>query len=136
MAASPERPNWEVIGGMMDSLKKATSGISELQQRSRAITGEAWSDDGYVRALVGPRGQLLELELDPRVFRKPDSKALAALIVATQRNATHDALAKVDQLVQESLPGDLRPDRVNGTGLSTWLRTDDAALRENGDRDD
>ena len=135
MGEPPERPNWDVIGGMMDSLKKATSGITDLQQRSRDITGEAWSDDGYVHAVVGPRGQLLELELDPRVFRKPDSKTLAAIIVATQRNATQDAMTKVDELLQESLPDELRPSTANGTSLSTWLHSDDATLREKGEPD-
>ncbi|WP_424184566.1 YbaB/EbfC family nucleoid-associated protein [Actinokineospora sp. G85] len=56
-----------------------------------AIRTTAYSPDGLVRAVACGRGGLLELELDPRVFRDPDAARLASTIQDTVRAAAEDA---------------------------------------------
>jgi DNA-binding protein YbaB len=56
---------------------------------------------GSDEAVVGPRGQLVELEIDPRVYRRPDSQALAAAIVATATRAGADVDAQVQEILAE-----------------------------------
>src|SRR4051812_42306388 len=80
------------------------AGYGELQQKLRAVTATVSSEDGSVTATVGPRGQLLKLELDPRISRRPDSGRLAATITETIRNATEQAMATVTELCKPFVP--------------------------------
>jgi DNA-binding protein YbaB len=103
-----DRPDWGILRSMVDDLQRARQNVVESQQRMLAIRGEARSDDRLIRVVVGPRGQLVDLELDPRVFRNPDSKALAAAIMATARDAIEDCQRQARELRDELLPKDLR----------------------------
>jgi DNA-binding protein YbaB len=84
--------------------ERMRAGYGELQQKLRAVTATASSEDGSVTATVGPRGQLVKLELDPRIYRRPDSRKLAVTITETVRTATEQALAKVAELCQPFVP--------------------------------
>lgn len=81
----------ELIG----ELDRLRTGMGDLQQRLRQITATATSSDGYVTAVVGPRGHLIRLTLDPRIYRRPDSKQLATTIAKTIQQAAEDATAQV-----------------------------------------
>jgi DNA-binding protein YbaB len=89
---------------LMGEFNRLRTGMGELQQKLRQITATAKSDDGYVKATVGPRGQLIRLELDPRIYRRPDSKQLAATITQTINRATADAMAQVSEACKPYLP--------------------------------
>ena len=108
MADVPGRPDWGVLHGMMADLRKATNELPNLQKRMLAVTGTARSPDGMIKAVVGPRGHLLELDIDPRLLRQPNSKALSASILQTVRKAVEDAGRQSRELMDDSLPGDLR----------------------------
>jgi DNA-binding protein YbaB len=92
----------------MDDLKSAIGGLDETQKRISRITGTGYSPDRMVKATVGPRGQLVDLEIDPRVFRNPDSRGLADAILVAARNAVEDANAKTTVVVNEAVPVHLR----------------------------
>lgn len=128
--------DWDAVGSMMADLKGATGRVDEIHNESMKITGVAWSGDGLIKAVVGPRGQLLELELDPRLFRKPDSKGLAAAIVATTRAAAEEAMAKGQALLEKALPSDMRLGRIGGMDIAKFLTTTDAGLREREEKTD
>lgn len=132
-----DRPNWNVLGEMVEDLKRATSRLPELQRRMLEVTGTAWSDDRMIKAVVGPRGHLLELDIDPRVFRKPNSKALSAAIVQTVRLAVEDANKQTAAMVDESLPSDLRLGlgRVGDMEITKLVRSHDADVRLKGDEE-
>jgi DNA-binding protein YbaB len=125
--------DWESLHGMLAELRAGSGHLANVQRASREATGTAWSDDGLVKAVVGPRGQLLELELDPRLFRKPDSKLVAAVIVATVRNAVDEVSRRQQEILDEHVPADLLP-RTEG-GLAELLGTADADLRGKGGSD-
>jgi DNA-binding protein YbaB len=109
---------------MLGDLQQTIGNLGEMQQRALAVTGTAWSSDRLVKAVVGPRGQLVDLEIDPRVYRNPNSKALAALIVATVREAVEEAAGKVKEIYQESIPADLRGGEMDLDKLVTTHDTD------------
>lgn len=109
-----------------------------------SLTGEAWSDDRLVRAEVGPRGQLVDLEIDPRVFRKPDSQSLRASILAAASAAVREVAERTQEIVAELLPPDsagLRSGPGSGTRsggggpVARALRTDAEILAERGETD-
>src|SRR3954462_3260008 len=72
-----ERPELAPLLRLWDGLGNAVGGLPTTRQRLLRLTGEAWSDDRTVRAVVGPRGQLVELQIDPRVYRRPDANEVA-----------------------------------------------------------
>ncbi|GIF04471.1 YbaB/EbfC family nucleoid-associated protein [Actinoplanes siamensis] len=127
MAEVPGRPDWGVLRDMLSDLRKATAEIPSTHRRLLQVTGTGWSPDGLIKAVVGPRGHLLDLDIDPRALRQPNSKALSASIVRTVRAAIEDAGRKSTELMTESLPGDLR--RMAGTDMRTFVGGHDADVR-------
>jgi DNA-binding protein YbaB len=131
--AGLQRPNWDALGGMLDDVKKAMRQAEETQRKVFEVTGTAWSDDRMVKAVVGPRGHLTDLDIDPRVYRTPNSRALAATILATVRDATEQAMAKTQAILDENVPPDLRAAKVGSLDLQRLLRTHDADLTKEND---
>jgi DNA-binding protein YbaB len=80
-------------------------GMGELQRDLQAVAVSAKSPDGYVTATVGARGQLLKLQLDPRIYRRPDSTALATTITETVQRAVADAAEQVRLIGEKHAPG-------------------------------
>lgn len=103
-----ERPDWASLHTVVDDLKRAIGSLDETQRRINRITGTGWSPDRLVKAVVGPRGQLVDLEIDPRVFRNPDSRGLADAILVAARNAVTDANGKTTEIVDQAVPAHLR----------------------------
>jgi len=125
-----DRPDWSVVRSMIDDLHRARNNLAASQQRILKIKGEAWSDDRLIKAVVGPRGQLTDLEIDPRVYRNPNSKALAASILATVRAAVDDALRQTREVRDELVPKDLRALAEGRRGERDLLTTHDADLED------
>lgn len=131
-----DRPNWRALGELVGDLRRATAGIPDMQRRMLQVTGVAWSDDRMIKAVVGPRGHLLELDIDPRVFRKPDSRALSAAIVATVRRAVEEATQQTRTILDEGLPSDMRvTGKVGDVDVATLVYGHDADVRLRGDDD-
>jgi DNA-binding protein YbaB len=127
--ATAGEPDWSAVSSMAKDLRSALGKAERAQRKALGVTGQAWSKDGLVRAVVGPRGHLLELEIDPRVYRTPNSKALSATILATVRAATDDALLQTGQILDESVPADLRSRSTNRLDMWRLSRMHDADLR-------
>ncbi|MEU7870734.1 YbaB/EbfC family nucleoid-associated protein [Dactylosporangium sp. NPDC049140] len=80
---------------LMGELERVRGGMGTLQQKLQAITATAKSDDGFITAVVGPRGQLIRLDIDARIYRRPDSRQLAQSITKTIQAASADAMKQV-----------------------------------------
>jgi DNA-binding protein YbaB len=127
MADVPGRPDWGALRDMVADLRQATADLPNLHQRMLAVTGTAWSPDGMIKAVVGPRGHLLELDINPRLLRQPNSKALSASIVRTVRAAVEDAGRQSSELLNQSLPPDLR--QLGQMDVRTFVGSHDADVR-------
>jgi DNA-binding protein YbaB len=116
----------------MQDLNRSLETIEETRQQVLEITGTAWSDDRMIKATVGPRGQLVDLDIDPRVFRNPNSKALSASILATVRAAVEDANKQTRKILEKTLPDDrglgLGLGRAGETDMARMLNSHDAEL--------
>ncbi len=91
-----------ILTGMTDTLPDQVRGslveYERIAEQVRAmrdgiedIRATTHSDDGLVTAVVGGRGELLELALDSRVFREQDAAGLAETILAAVREAAAEA---------------------------------------------
>jgi hypothetical protein len=131
-----ERPDWSALTDMMADLRRATAELPSLHQRMLTVTGTAWSPDGMIKAVVGPRGHLLELDIDPRLLRQPDSKALSAGIVQTVRAAVEEAGRQSSELLGNSLPKDLQERQLGSIDLTAFVGSHDADVRVKRDDDE
>lgn len=127
------RARFDEVYGQYQQLR---SGLDELQQRLADVRATERSADGRVTATVGPRGQLLRLDLDPGIYRDRDAEALAAAITETVQRAAASVTASVQHLVGGYLPaGSGALDFVRDGDFGALLRRGDAQLRAEADRD-
>jgi len=82
------------------------SDLDDLQRRLAALRVSCESEDGLVRATVGPRGQLVELSLDRQICRESDSDRLARTIVATVQAAAAQTAGQIEEMMAGYLPAD------------------------------
>lgn len=97
----------QVFQDMLAQLQKSVEALPRTKERMTSVTGVSFSDDRMVRVVVGPRGQLVDLEIDPRVFRQPDAKELSAKILATAREAVRQVTEQMREIMAEQLPPDM-----------------------------
>lgn len=100
------------ILGMVEDLNRALRGVDATQHRISEVTVTAWSQNRLIKAVVGPRGQLVELDIDQQAVRRYKADELAAVIVAVVRAAAESALDRTQEIMRQQLP-DMR--RVLGT---------------------
>ncbi len=128
-----ERPDPSAILNLVQDLNKTLSNVADTQKKMMAVTGTAWSDDRMIKAVVGPRGQLIDLEIDPRVYRKPNSKALAASILSTVRAAVDLAMKQTKEIVDQAMPqvnDMIRPGPNPGLDMRQLIHSHDADLKK------
>ena len=78
--------------------------LRAVRQGMAGIRASADSPDGLVTATVGARGELLTLELNPRVYRESDAAALSGRITATVAEAVRLAQDQVVALTRRVMP--------------------------------
>jgi DNA-binding protein YbaB len=125
-----ERPQWSAIRAVVGDLHQTLDNVAQTRQQVLQITGTAWSDDRLVKAVVGPRGQLIELEIDPRVFRTPNSKALSASILSTVRAAVEDANKKTREIIDKAMPKDRGLGLIGTSSFDRMMSSHDADLAQ------
>lgn len=86
----------------------------EVAARAREISVTKKSRDGLVSVTVGARGDLVHLDLDPRVYRRPDSRALADAIVETVQAAAVEAQEQVVETLSTVLPREAVQAQLDG----------------------
>jgi DNA-binding protein YbaB len=84
--------------------QKLQDELVALQQSILELDETAYSTDRTVAATVGARGELKQLQLDPRIYRSTDAKALAATITQTIQDATTAVTARLVELTRPLLP--------------------------------
>jgi DNA-binding protein YbaB len=123
-----ERPQWSAIRAVIGDLHQSLDNAVQTRQQVLEITGTAWSDDRLVKAVVGPRGQLIDLDIDPRVFRTPNSKALSASILSTVKAAVEDANRKTREIIDKAMPKDRGLGLIGTTDFDRMMNSHDADL--------
>ncbi|WP_117214439.1 YbaB/EbfC family nucleoid-associated protein [Allorhizocola rhizosphaerae] len=84
--------------------RPAAEQIHRMNRELAALEGHAESSSGLVAAVVGVRHDLRSLRIDPRVYREPDTNALAEDVVEAIREACHDVDRQAGELTGPLLP--------------------------------
>ncbi|MER7274612.1 YbaB/EbfC family nucleoid-associated protein [Dactylosporangium sp. NPDC000244] len=87
--------------------------VRTVQRRMAEVRATAESEDGMVSATVGAGRELLELWLDPRIYRAPDSAGLAKAITDTIHRAVGLAHEEAFLIVRELLPAEAGPESTD-----------------------
>lgn len=99
--------------GLYADYTKLASDVREMQRKLAETRASAESPDGFIRVTVGGRGELLELELNPRIYRSIDSVALAADIKDTIQAAVESARLTAFELNRPFLPHDAQVSNID-----------------------
>ncbi|ADB29883.1 conserved hypothetical protein [Kribbella flavida DSM 17836] len=87
-----------------EHLRELERDVLRMRRTLTATTGSAESGDGLIEATVDVHGRVTDLVLDPRVFRTPDSDALAEQIRAVVNEAGADAQERARHDLTKFLP--------------------------------
>lgn len=111
-------PNVAGARALAEEMKQKFNRLLEegpkLQERARALKITEKSRDGLITATVGPRGNLIRLELDPRIYQRPDARALAEKITETIQRAGTRAREEVIELFAPLVPRDQMEAQMSG----------------------
>jgi DNA-binding protein YbaB len=91
---------------VLGHLQQIERDVSQMRRTVAGTTGTAESADGLIEATVGMRGELVDLVLDPRIFRTPDADALAEQIRTAVNEAGQTAQETVRRELVQFLPKD------------------------------
>ncbi|MFC4116666.1 YbaB/EbfC family nucleoid-associated protein [Nonomuraea zeae] len=86
----------------------------ELRRQAQAIQVTEKSRDGLIAATVGPRGELVRLDIDPRIYRHPDARQLAASITDTVHRAADKARERILEVFEPLIPPDQMRAHLDG----------------------
>jgi DNA-binding protein YbaB len=107
-----ERSTTELTGRLAEYTRLAEQ-AKAMRDNIDEIRGTGYSADDLVTAVVDGRGTLVELDLDPRIYRDRNATELATKIVAAVHEATEDAERKLVELVEKLLPPNQRGSDVD-----------------------
>ncbi len=83
---------------LRSTFERLTAQAPAIHAKARAVESTQTSRDGLICVTVGARGDLVRLDIDPRIYRRPDSRALADTIAETIQLATGKARERVVEL--------------------------------------
>src|SRR4051812_33404377 len=91
---------------LREVFKQIQDASAELHAEARAVQVTETSRDGLVSVTVGARGELIRLDLDPRIYRRPDARYLADTIAETARAAAVKAQERVTEIFEPVIPAE------------------------------
>lgn len=106
---------------LYDQARDTLRAFDDMRAKLGGLKITMSSRDRLVTVTVGPYGELLDLQLDPRIYRTPDSPRLAATIRSTVEQAQEEARHKVTELGERLVPEATRLAGGFGMDLSELL---------------
>lgn len=94
----------DYVESMMADVRRMFDTVAGAQDQLRDLTVTAHSADRLVTVTVGAQGKLLDLTLDPRIYRDPNSTALATTIKDLILRAQAEMERKIGEVSSNVLP--------------------------------
>ncbi len=102
------------LEGLMEDYGRRIERLRQMQQDLREVGATAKSKDGLVTVVVGPRGQVQDLSLDPRVYRRLSPSELSRTIMSLIGEATSDVAEQMQKIMEPFMPEGMAYDEVLG----------------------
>jgi DNA-binding protein YbaB len=91
---------------LREVFKRIQEASAELHAQAKAVQVTETSRDGQVSVTVGARGELVRLDLDPRIYRRPDARYLADTIAETAQRAAVRAQERITEIFEPVIPAE------------------------------
>ncbi|WUI04099.1 YbaB/EbfC family nucleoid-associated protein [Spirillospora sp. NBC_00431] len=88
----------------MNQVERAVEEIRAAQREIEGIEETAESPDGLVSVTVSGAGAIMELDLDPRIYRNQDTRELSRQILAAINEAGAHMHRRLTEAVQRLAP--------------------------------
>jgi DNA-binding protein YbaB len=92
------------LDSLLEQTRRLVDDVAGLQEELRSLTVTASSPDHLVTVVVSPPGRLVDLEIDPRVYRDPNSAALAAAIRSVIERAQAEVARREAEIRARAMP--------------------------------
>lgn len=89
---------------LQGQVQKVIEQGAEIQRQITSVRATARSEDGLVEVTVDARGRLEKLVLDPGIYRRPDTRALAGTITETMHAAVTEAATMAQDIAAALVP--------------------------------
>lgn len=126
------RLEWQAhIDEMLQQYRQIRDRLGDAQRQVSELTATASSEDGMVTVTVDHQGDLVELQLNPRVYRVLDYLTLSETIVETTKRAVSEVRQQAKDLMTPLLPpntGSADPTDPAGGDLMALLPKDPTDL--------
>lgn len=126
------RLEWQAhIDEMLQQYRQIRDRLGDAQRQVSELTATASSEDGMVTVTVDHQGDLVELQLNPRVYRVLDYLTLSETIVETTKRAVSEVRQQAKDLMTPLLPpntGSADPTDPAGGDLMALLPKDTTDL--------
>lgn len=111
------------MASLEDQLARMQTGYQDLQRAIAELAVTVTAADGTVSVTVDGRGQVTEVELDPKIYQRPDTQRLGATITATIQQAVAEVQEQVKELTKPLLP-DPDTQALLGIGIDDLFSAD------------
>jgi DNA-binding protein YbaB len=126
------RLEWQAhIDEMLQQYRQVRDRLGDAQRQISELTSTVASEDGLVTVTVDHQGDLVDLQLNPRVYRVLDPLTLGETIVETTKRAVSEVRQQAKDLMTPLLPPNTAsadPADPTGGGLLSLLPQDPTDL--------
>ena len=133
-------PTLTIVGGMdpvaesrqrleslMEDAHKLLGNAAEMKRKLEELTVSTKSEDGFVVTTVDARGRLVQLDLDPRIYRSPNAGALSRQIIEAYQRAVDKVEQDSRTILEKYLPREFDVDRFTDIDLEKYAARRDIA---------
>ncbi|MDP9848663.1 YbaB/EbfC family nucleoid-associated protein [Streptosporangium lutulentum] len=106
------------VEGLAGQVNQQVERVRETYEALNSIESTMGSSDGMISVVVGPQGQVRDIELDPRVYRKLSATELADAIMEQINRAAAAVSEQRRHLLEPLMPDGLRYDQVFGENVT------------------
>ena len=104
--------------GLAEEYNRQAGQLRDMYGKLSELTATAHSKDRMVTVTVGSRGQIREIEFDPRVYRKLSPSELSESVMEQIGAATAEIAERTRELMAPFVPEGLPYEEIFGEGAS------------------
>jgi DNA-binding protein YbaB len=115
------------LESMLEDAHKVLSNAAEMKRKLEELTVSTRSEDGFVVTTVDARGRLVQLDLDPRIYRSPNAGALSTQIIEAYQRAVDKVEQDTRTILERYLPAGFDVDRFTNIDFDKFAGRRDVA---------
>lgn len=112
---------------MLEDAHKVLSNAAEMKRKLEELTVSTRSEDGFVVTTVDARGRLVQLDLDPRIYRSPNAGALSTQVIEAYQRAVDKVEQDTRTILERYLPAEFDIDRFTNIDFDKFAGRRDVA---------